>query len=239
MIRDFFNKIYAKLFSENKQSKAIEGVFIRGNNVRIENSNIKVGKKAKLIIGDHVSIIGYTIIIDEGEFTIGTNTHLSKGSNPNSPSLYIYDGKLSIANNCTIKSDFVIRFGGKCIIGAYNCINEQTEIRCDEQIVVGDFNMISYECMIYDTNTHCMYEPIKRREITKKDFPFIGIEYEKPKTNPIFIGNDCWLGKRSVVLKGCNIGNESVIAACSVVTGNVPEKNIAYGNPFQVKIKKS
>jgi acetyltransferase-like isoleucine patch superfamily enzyme len=80
-----------------------------------------------------------------------------------------------------------------------------------------------------------MYLPEKRRELTIKDFPNIGIEYEKPMTKPISIGNDCWVGKRSVILKGCQIGDEAVLSACSVVTKNVPKKHLAYGNPSQFK----
>ncbi len=93
--------------------------------------------------------------------------------------------------------------------------------------------------MIYDTNTHVMYAPEKRRQMTMKDFPDIGMEYEKPVTKPVIIGSDCWFGKRAVVLKGCNIGNGVVVSTNSVVTKNVQADHIAYGNPSQIKPKVS
>ena len=237
MIKDRLNKLYQKLFLSKEQSNHIEGVIIKENNVRIENSIIKVGKNAKVILAENVSIIGYTIVVEQGELTIGANTQLIKGNNFNTPSIVIYSGKLNIANHCIIKSDFVIRFGGICSIGEYTGIMESTEIRVDESISIGSFNLISYECMIYDTNTHCMYKPEVRRQMTIKDFPAIGSENEKPKTKPVVIGNDCWLGKRSVVFKGSNIGNHCIIAACAVITKSIDSDSIAYGNPAISRLK--
>ena len=54
---------------------------------------------------------------------------------------------------------------------------------------------------------------------------------------PVSIGNDVWIGSRSLILDGVSIGNGSVIAANSVVTkdvapysviGGVPAKHIKY-----------
>lgn len=57
------------------------------------------------------------------------------------------------------------------------------------------------------------------------------------KSAPIVIEDDVWLGLNVVVLKGVTIGEGSVIAANSVVVGNVPPCVIAGGNPCKV-IKK-
>jgi acetyltransferase-like isoleucine patch superfamily enzyme len=66
--------------------------------------------------------------------------------------------------------------------------------------------------------------------LIEKDFQFE--EYL-----PVSIGNDVWIGSRSLILDGVSIGNGSVIAANSVVTkdvapysviGGVPAKHIKY-----------
>lgn len=215
----------------------IHGVFEKPEDCVIENSTIKVGAKARLIIGKGVKILNYRIVIEEGEMIVGDNCLLHQANNPGVPEIVILKGSLKIGNNNVIRADISVRFGGKCSIGRYNCLNEHTELRCDEQVDIGDFNMISYECMIYDTNTHVVYEPGKRRGMTMNDFPEIGKEYEKPVTKAVSIGSDCWLGKRAVVLKGCTIGDQAIVSACSVVTKSVPPGYIAYGNPAQHKPK--
>jgi len=51
---------------------------------------------------------------------------------------------------------------------------------------------------------------------------------------PIVIGDNVWLGVNATVLKGVNIGDNSVIGAGSVVTRDIPPNVIAAGNPCKV-----
>ena len=48
---------------------------------------------------------------------------------------------------------------------------------------------------------------------------------------PIHIGKKVWIGAGAIVLPGVSIGDNSVIAAGSVVTKNVPENVVYGGNP--------
>lgn len=48
---------------------------------------------------------------------------------------------------------------------------------------------------------------------------------------PVKIGNNCWLGGNVVVLPGVTIGNGCVIGAGSIVTHDIPDNYLAYGNP--------
>lgn len=55
----------------------------------------------------------------------------------------------------------------------------------------------------------------------------------------IKIGNDVWLGFRSIVLSGVRIGDEAVVAAGAVVTKDVPGFSIVAGVPAKViKLRK-
>lgn len=54
---------------------------------------------------------------------------------------------------------------------------------------------------------------------------------------PISIGDDCWIGGNSIILPGITIGKGCVIGAGSVVTKNIPDNSLAFGNPAKV-IKK-
>lgn len=45
------------------------------------------------------------------------------------------------------------------------------------------------------------------------------------------VGNDVWLGRNCVVMPGVHIGDGAIIAAHSIVTGNVKPYQVAGGNP--------
>jgi virginiamycin A acetyltransferase len=48
------------------------------------------------------------------------------------------------------------------------------------------------------------------------------------------IGNDVWLGCRTLVLPGVSIGNGAIVGAGAVVSTNIPDYAIAAGNPAQI-----
>jgi acetyltransferase-like isoleucine patch superfamily enzyme len=50
-------------------------------------------------------------------------------------------------------------------------------------------------------------------------------------TAPIVVGNDVYIGVRSIILPGVHIGNNCIIAAGSVVTKNVPDNSVVGGIP--------
>jgi len=53
-------------------------------------------------------------------------------------------------------------------------------------------------------------------------------------TAPITIGNDVYIGIRSIILPGVNIGNRVIIGAGSIVSKNIPDNSVAVGSPARV-----
>ena len=48
------------------------------------------------------------------------------------------------------------------------------------------------------------------------------------------IGNNVFIGAKSIIMYGVNIGNNVVVAAGSVVTKDVPDGSIVGGNPAKI-----
>lgn len=78
--------------------------------------------------------------------------------------------------------------------------------------------------------------------VTIFDFEAHGTEYNKRnelgKIDKVIIKDNVWIGSKVIILKGTEIGENSIIAAGSVVTGGkFPDNVIIGGNPAKI-IKK-
>ena len=49
-----------------------------------------------------------------------------------------------------------------------------------------------------------------------------------------YIGSNCVIGVRTIILPGVNVGNQVVVGGGSIVTKNLPNHCIAAGNPAKV-----
>jgi len=52
---------------------------------------------------------------------------------------------------------------------------------------------------------------------------------------PISVGNGCWIGAKSIILGGVNIGEGCIVAAGTVVTQNIPPNSLVAGVPARIK----
>lgn len=53
-------------------------------------------------------------------------------------------------------------------------------------------------------------------------------------TDPVNIGDNCWIGANVTICPGVTVGENSVIGAGSVVTKSIPANVIAAGNPCKI-----
>lgn len=55
------------------------------------------------------------------------------------------------------------------------------------------------------------------------------------KPGNMHIGDEVWVGEDATLLKNAEIGNGSVIGACSVLAGKIPESHVVVaGNPATI-----
>lgn len=88
---------------------------------------------------------------------------------------------------------------------------------------IGSDVMMGANCTIY-TRNH------KTDDITTT-MRGQGFQEEKP----VHIGNDIWIGGNVTILPGVKVGDHAILAACAVVTKDVPDWAVVAGNPAVIK----
>lgn len=159
--------------------------------------------------GDSVVFKNYPHIIvhSKAKIIIGKNTIINSSN---------YRYHINMHSKCKLYADrenAIIEIGENCRIHG-TCSHAYKHIK------IGNNCLIAANTQIIDGNGHqlCMGEPDKRLVLSDEG-------------REIFIADNVWIGANSVILGGTYIGEGAVIAAGSVVKGNIPPKSIYGGNP--------
>lgn len=122
------------------------------------------------------------------------------------PRVHIGDGTAIRAHEGTV------RIGEETVLAARVTLNAYLDVRVGKACLIADeVYLIDFDHRIADTAAY-----IKDQGIAK---------------SPIEIGDDCWLGTKTVVTRGVRIGPGAVVGAGSVVTRDVPAYDIFGGVP--------
>ena len=145
------------------------------------------------------------------------------------PTLSFFPGSLvKIGKGCTFRSSHrsnLIGVNHPCMLSTFakdaaltigdNCGFSGTVIGCFMRVTLGN-------------NVRCGANTV----ISDGDWHAGDVRVGDPM--PVEIGDNVWLGLNVLVLKGVSIGENTIIGAGSVVTGNIPPNVIAAGNPCRV-----
>jgi len=123
-------------------------------------------------------------------------------------------------------------FGGKAnqvLIGKNVEVGDYVHIGALDSVVIGDDVLMAGKVYISD-HDHGIY----RGSGESASLPTQIQSHKSLQISPVRIGNNVWLGEGVCVLKGVEIGENSIIGAASVVTKSIPPNSIAVGSPAQV-----
>lgn len=139
----------------------------------------------------------------------------------------VFGNHVSIYAGCS----FSVGAEGRCSVGDFTLLNGAL-VMVEERIEIGSHCLISWNVGIADSDFHPL-APGQRMIDAEALAPFFKDRPPRPKltTKPVIIRDNVWIGMNATILKGVTIGENSVVAAGSVVTKSVEPNTVVAGNP--------
>lgn len=177
---------------------------------------IKTGKK--VFVGEHTKILNSKNIIFGKSVTIDKHTIIDGYA---SEKIILGDCvKIGAFSNLNSTSHFSkygkgLKMGNNSAIGDYTHFGAAGGIEIGNDVIMGSYISFHSENHNYEDTTQL----IREQGVTSK-----GIK----------LGNNIWVGAKVTFLDGCEVGNNSVVAAGSVVNGIFPKNVLIGGVPAKI-----
>lgn len=148
----------------------------------------------------------------------------SEGRGSSKTLLSVHEGgQIVFYGNATFsKGTRIVIKKGKIEVGRNVYCNCDCFFHCTCSVVLGNDNLIGWDVQFNTTNGHDVYENGKKKNMEKD----------------IILGNHVWVGAYSIIAKGAQIADDSIIAQSSLVVGRhvqnnsliagIPAKDIKY-----------
>lgn len=132
-----------------------------------------------------------------------------------------------------VRLQSVLSSGGYLSVGDYSFIGQcNIASRKDAPVIIGKYCAIASGTSFISGNHPVDYPAVTyplQAILNTKD---AGEQYgHMANRKPITIGNDVWIGRGAIILKGVTVGDGAVIGAGAIVTKNVAPYSIVGGSP--------
>ena len=227
MFNRLLNKIISKIKKENYEidsnitfSVIFELIIkkiimvIRGSLNKIffkkTNGTLFIGKKCDIRCKKKIEFLGSATIEDYTKIDALSKNGIKIGNN------------FSIGRNSIIECTGVLRELGEGIeIGENVGIAANAFIAVRGKVKIGNNTIFGPGVSIHAENHNFseLETPIRLQGATRKG---------------ITIGEDCWIGAKTIILDGVNIGSHVIVAAGAVVNRDIPDYAIVGGVPAKI-----
>lgn len=139
-------------------------------------------------------------------------------------------GEIILGDNCNIVGKFDVAFAARFSdrptlrIGSNTGIGHLCSFVVAKRITIGDYCHIAGGTRIFDSSGHPL-DPAQRKANRPPS---------SDDVRPVTIGDNVWIGAHSVIFPGVTVGDNSVVATGSVVTGDVPPNTMVAGYPARM-----
>jgi acetyltransferase-like isoleucine patch superfamily enzyme len=121
-----------------------------------------------------------------------------------------------LGDRCSLRAhEGTLRIGDKTVLGREDTLNCYLDVSIGPRCILADWVYVGDFDHRYDD----LHVPIKDQGIVK---------------SPVRIGADVWVGVKASVLRGAQVGDGCVLAAHTVVKGEVPAGSVVAGVPGRV-----
>jgi acetyltransferase-like isoleucine patch superfamily enzyme len=126
-------------------------------------------------------------------------------------------GERTLFLGTAVRCELVAHDRAVLSIGERGFLNYGVSISAHQEVRIGARCLIGNYANILDNSYHDIVDHLKT-----------------PRSRPVIIGDDVWIGSHAIILPGVSIGDGACIGAGAVVRESVPPRAIVIGNPAQI-----